>query len=225
MRKQFIFLLVAAAGQAGCSPGGGGAQREGNAEEQSAREESGAAATITVAEAPAGGCAMEWDGRAVSEQELTDRGVAVIEAGIERVGGIEHITETNLPYPRVEAAPDTGWSCVRPALAAFASTGFMRVELHPRGERRSPAIAFLPIPVGAPNPNPSRVEIGADGAISWNGETVDANLLRQRADAAVAGMPEDLAVSAAADAPFSAVHETIRAINETGAELTLTTQG
>ncbi|MBC7985899.1 MAG: hypothetical protein H7X93_04410 [Sphingomonadaceae bacterium] len=222
---RLILLLVAAAGQAGCSPGGGGAQREGDAEEQSARDEAGPAATITIAEAPAGGCAMEWDGRPVSEQELTERGIAVMDAGIERIGGIERITETNLPYLRVEASPDMAWSCVRPALAALARTGFARVELRPDGARGSPQIAFFQIEGSEPHPLVRRVEIGADGAVSWDGEAVDADLLRQRADAVVAGMPEDIAVSAAADAPFSAVHETIGAIRRGGAELTLITQG
>lgn len=220
MRTRLLLLLIAAAGQAACSPYGDD-QSERDATGQSAGKEAGDAATVTVIEAPAGGCVTEWDGRTVSEEELTNRGIAVLEAGIERIGGIHRITETNLPYVRVEAAPETAWSCVRPALDTLARTGFMRVELRPLGERGPWQIAAFPTEGSPPNPFGGRAEIAADGAVSWNGEAVDAALLRQRADAAGTG-PGDITVAAADDTPFSAVYEAVRTTGD-DSELILST--
>jgi biopolymer transport protein ExbD len=63
------------------------------------------------------------------------------------------------------------------------------------------------------------VAIGPNGAVSWNGEKIDAATLGARARAlANAGSPGELIIVPVGQAEFSAFYEIVRVIRENGVE-------
>lgn len=185
----FIFMLAALA--AGCAPGSGG-NASGNGAE--------AASAPTVSASLAGSaCVLRWNGEVASAEAITARAVEVMQQAIAAAGGLASVTEDNMPFARIEAAPDTPYACFGTAIDALRRAGFAKAELPAPQRGVGGAGMRAAIILGAFSGTPPQVTVtlGADGRIEWNGENVDLAVLRQRAR----GLEQDHAPSEAPPPP------------------------
>jgi biopolymer transport protein ExbD len=88
----------------------------------------------------AGGCEVYWGLTKVNSEELLDRAVKKLEAEIARQGGVENITEENMPEAHIRGDVNTPYKCVGGAVFTMQRAGFARVgfisEPPPRGGTR-----------------------------------------------------------------------------------------
>jgi biopolymer transport protein ExbD len=75
----------------------------------------------------AGGCEVYWDLQKVDAQQLLDRAVKKLEADIEKLGGVENMTEENMPEVHVRGDVNTPYKCVGGAVFQMQRAGFSRV--------------------------------------------------------------------------------------------------
>ncbi|MCA1748570.1 MAG: ExbD/TolR family protein [Parasphingopyxis sp.] len=74
-----------------------------------------------------GQCQVFWNLTPVSSQELYNRAVERLEDLIERMGGVENMTEDDLPEVHIRADVETPWRCVGGPIFMMQSAGFARV--------------------------------------------------------------------------------------------------
>ena len=74
-----------------------------------------------------GRCEVYWDLTPVTAEELLARGVRELETQIERVGGIENITEENMPEAHIRGDVNTPYRCIGGAVFTMQRAGFARV--------------------------------------------------------------------------------------------------
>ncbi len=74
-----------------------------------------------------GRCEVYWDLTPVTAEELLARGVRELETQIERVGGIENITEENMPEAHIRGDVNTPYRCIGGAIFAMQRAGFARI--------------------------------------------------------------------------------------------------
>ena len=74
-----------------------------------------------------GQCEVYWNLTRVNSQQLLDRAVASLEALIARVGGVQNITEENMPEAHIRADIDTPYRCVGGAVFTMQRAGFARI--------------------------------------------------------------------------------------------------
>ena len=75
----------------------------------------------------AGGCEVYWNLTKVDSKDLLDRAVKKLEDEIERQGGVENITEENMPEAHIRGDVDTPYKCVGGAVYTMQRAGFARV--------------------------------------------------------------------------------------------------
>jgi biopolymer transport protein ExbD len=87
-----------------------------------------------------GQCEVYWNLTRMNSQELLDRGVATLERQIEAVGGVENITEENMPEVHIRGDINTPYRCIGGAIYAMQRAGYARIgfisEPVPTGGRR-----------------------------------------------------------------------------------------
>jgi hypothetical protein len=182
----------------------------------------GPGAVVVASSGGGQGCSYRWDGEPVSQEELLAKGVKLIMHAIEDVGGIEKITEENMPYPRLEASAGEPYSCTGPALREMRRAGFAHVMLKTPGAASPDQRADFPMVGYEPRPEHAVVRLEKDGRITWNGEAVDKAGLGERARlAATMRPPVDLFVAPSADSDFATLHEAMRAIEAANMEASL----
>jgi len=86
--------------------------------------------SLTVRGAPSGACEVYWNMTKMSSKDLLDRAVANLKTQIDRVGGVQNITEDNMPEVHVRGDINTPYRCIGGAvytmqLAGFAKVGFI----------------------------------------------------------------------------------------------------
>jgi biopolymer transport protein ExbD len=95
---------------------------------------------LTVKAGPNGTCEVYWGLTRYNSQQLLDRAVASLEALIVRVGGVQNITEENMPEAHIRADIDTPYRCVGGAIFTMQRAGYARIgfisEPEPHGGRR-----------------------------------------------------------------------------------------
>ncbi|MBW0145435.1 ExbD/TolR family protein [Sphingomicrobium clamense] len=74
-----------------------------------------------------GQCNVYWDLTRLSSDELLDRAVAKLEEEIERVGGVDNITDENMPEAHIRGDIDTPYKCIGGAIFTMQRAGFARV--------------------------------------------------------------------------------------------------
>ena len=74
-----------------------------------------------------GSCGIYWNLTRVNSKELLDRAVKKLEDEIERVGGVENITEENMPEAHIRGDINTPYKCVGGAVYNMQRAGFARV--------------------------------------------------------------------------------------------------
>ena len=82
---------------------------------------------LSVKGAADGSCEVYWNLQKVSSKELLDRAVKKLEDEIERQGGVENITEENMPEAHIRGDVDTPYKCIGGAVYTMQRAGFARV--------------------------------------------------------------------------------------------------
>ncbi|MEO7655383.1 MAG: biopolymer transporter ExbD [Sphingomicrobium sp.] len=72
-------------------------------------------------------CEVYWNLTRVSQKELLDRAVGKLEKLIKDVGGVENVTEENMPEVHIRGDVDTRYKCVGAAIITMQQAGFQRV--------------------------------------------------------------------------------------------------
>jgi biopolymer transport protein ExbD len=95
---------------------------------------------LSVRAGPDGSCEVYWDLSRMDSQQLLDRAVAHLEAQIEAIGGVENLTEDNMPEAHIRGDVNTPYRCIGGAIFTMQRAGFARIgfisEPEPRGGRR-----------------------------------------------------------------------------------------
>ncbi len=83
--------------------------------------------SLTVRGGAGGGCEVYWQLTRVDNAELLERAVKKLEAEIERAGGVENITEENMPEAHIRGDASTPYKCIGGAVFTMQRAGFARV--------------------------------------------------------------------------------------------------
>jgi biopolymer transport protein ExbD len=75
----------------------------------------------------AGGCEVYWGLSKIDSEQLLDRAVKKLEAEIARVGGVENLTEENMPEAHIRGDVNTPYKCIGGAVFTMQRAGFARV--------------------------------------------------------------------------------------------------
>ena len=75
----------------------------------------------------AGGCEVYWNLTRVNNDELLERAVKKLEDEITRAGGVDKITEENMPEAHIRGDVDTPYKCIGGAVFTMQRAGFARV--------------------------------------------------------------------------------------------------
>jgi biopolymer transport protein ExbD len=96
--------------------------------------------SLSVVGGPGGGCEVYWGLQKMNSEDLLKRAVKKLEDEIKRVGGVENLTEENMPEAHIRADINTPYKCVGGAIYTMQRAGFARVgfisEPPPRGGAR-----------------------------------------------------------------------------------------
>jgi biopolymer transport protein ExbD len=96
--------------------------------------------SLSVVGGPGGTCEVYWGLRKVNSEDLLKRAVKKLEDEIKRVGGVDNLTEENMPEAHIRADINTPYKCVGGAIYTMQRAGFARVgfisEPPPRGGAR-----------------------------------------------------------------------------------------
>jgi biopolymer transport protein ExbD len=74
-----------------------------------------------------GGCEVYMGVTRVTSQQLLDRGVKILEDQIKKVGGVENITEENMPEAHIRGDINTPYRCIGGTVYTMQRAGFARV--------------------------------------------------------------------------------------------------
>src|SRR4051795_1835066 len=83
--------------------------------------------SLTVRNGPGGTCEVYWGVTRVSQKELLDRGVQKLEKLIRDVGGVQNVTEENMPEAHIRGDVNTQYKCIGAAIITMQQAGFQRV--------------------------------------------------------------------------------------------------
>ena len=83
--------------------------------------------SLTVRNGPGGTCEVYWNLQRVTQKELLDRAVAKLEKLIRDVGGVQNVTEENMPEAHIRGDINTQYKCVGAAIITMQQAGFQRV--------------------------------------------------------------------------------------------------
>jgi len=83
--------------------------------------------SLSVKGTDGGGCEVYWGLEKVDAQQLLDKAVAKLEADIKKLGGVENMTEENMPEVHVRGDINTPYKCVGGAVFQMQRAGFSRV--------------------------------------------------------------------------------------------------
>ena len=82
---------------------------------------------LSVRGGPGGACEVYWNLTPVTNEELLERAVKKLEDQIAKVGGVENITEENMPEVHIRGDIDTPYKCIGGAVFTMQRAGFARV--------------------------------------------------------------------------------------------------
>ena len=82
---------------------------------------------LTVRGGPGWTCEVYWGMTKVNSTELIDRAVKKLEFEIKKVGGVQNITEDNMPEVHIRGDINTPYKCIGGAIYTMQRAGFARV--------------------------------------------------------------------------------------------------
>ncbi len=83
--------------------------------------------SLTVRSGPGGTCEVYWLLKKVTQKELLDMAVKKLEDQIKKVGGVQNITEENMPEAHIRGDINTQYKCIGAAIITMQQAGFQRV--------------------------------------------------------------------------------------------------
>jgi biopolymer transport protein ExbD len=83
--------------------------------------------SLMVRGGPGGSCEVYWNLQPMNSEDLLQRAVKKLEAEIARVGGVDNLTEENMPEAHIRADVNTPYKCVGGAIFTMQRAGFARV--------------------------------------------------------------------------------------------------
>ena len=83
--------------------------------------------SLTVRGGAGGSCEVYWNLTRVTNEELLSRGVKALEDQIKRVGGVDKITEENMPEVHIRGDVNTPYKCIGGTVFTMQRAGFQRV--------------------------------------------------------------------------------------------------
>ena len=83
--------------------------------------------SLTVRNGPGGSCEVYRNLTRVDQKELLNRAVQKLEDQIEKVGGVENITEETMPEAHIRGDVDTQYKCIGATIITMQQAGFQRV--------------------------------------------------------------------------------------------------
>ena len=93
--------------------------------------------SLSVRGGPGGTCEVYWGLTKMNSEDLLKRAVKKLEDEIKKLGGVDNMTEENMPEAHIRADVDTPYRCVGGAIFTMQRAGFARVgfisEPPPRG--------------------------------------------------------------------------------------------
>ena len=82
---------------------------------------------LSVKGGPGGTCEVYWNLTKVDSKELLDRAVKKLEDTITAVGGVDNVTEENMPEAHIRGDINTPYRCIGGAVFTMQRAGFARV--------------------------------------------------------------------------------------------------
>jgi biopolymer transport protein ExbD len=87
-----------------------------------------------------GQCEVYWDLTPMTSEQLLNRAVTELEDQIEAMGGVQNMTEENMPEAHIRGDINTPYRCIGGAIFTMQRAGFARIgfisEPPPRGGHR-----------------------------------------------------------------------------------------
>ncbi|WP_037500901.1 ExbD/TolR family protein [Sphingomonas jaspsi] len=83
--------------------------------------------SLTVRGGAGGNCEVYWGLTPVTSKELLDKGVDALEKQIAKVGGVNNLTEENMPEVHIRGDVNTPYKCIGGAVFTMQRAGFARV--------------------------------------------------------------------------------------------------
>ncbi len=82
---------------------------------------------LSVKGGAGGSCEVYWNLTKVDSKDLLDRAVKKLEDQVKKVGGIENLTEENMPEAHIRGDINTPYKCIGGAIITMQRAGFARV--------------------------------------------------------------------------------------------------
>ncbi|GAC1582933.1 MAG: biopolymer transporter ExbD [Sphingomicrobium sp.] len=82
---------------------------------------------LTVRGGPGGTCEVYWSLTKMNSKDLLDRAVKKLKDEVDRVGGVQNITEDNMPEAHIRGDINTPYRCIGGAIYTMQLAGFARV--------------------------------------------------------------------------------------------------
>ena len=83
--------------------------------------------SLFVRNGPGGSCEVYWNLQRVDQKELLERAVDKLKKQIEKVGGVQNITEATMPEAHIRGDVNTHYKCIGGAIITMQQAGFQRV--------------------------------------------------------------------------------------------------
>ena len=83
--------------------------------------------SLVVRNGPGGSCEVYWGVTKVTQKDLLDRAVKKLEDQIKKVGGVQNITEENMPEAHIRGDINAQYKCIGAAIITMQQAGFQRV--------------------------------------------------------------------------------------------------
>jgi biopolymer transport protein ExbD len=83
--------------------------------------------SLSIRGGPNGSCEVYWLLKKVDQKELLDLAVKKLEDQIKKVGGVQNITEENMPEAHIRGDINTPYKCIGAAVITMQQAGFQRV--------------------------------------------------------------------------------------------------
>ena len=83
--------------------------------------------SLTVRSGPGDSCDVYWNMQKTNQKDLLDRAVKKLEDQIKKVGGVQNITEENMPEAHIRGDVNTPYKCIGAAIITMQQAGFQRV--------------------------------------------------------------------------------------------------
>ena len=83
--------------------------------------------SLIVRNGSGGTCEVYWGLTRVNQKELLNRAVKKLEDQIKKVGGVQNITEENMPEAHIRGDINTRYKCIGATIITMQQAGFQRV--------------------------------------------------------------------------------------------------